>query len=146
MEKYNVASFNRDHRTMSAPEITLSSKLEIDPNNTLYKYDVRLCKPNCDYIEPKAMHALEHILAEEIRNFLDCVWDMSPMGCMTGMYLSVLNEGDISKIKNAIIKCLEIAAVADEIPAANEIQCGNYKFIDKDEMQRKAKEILEKFI
>ena len=145
MKTFPVASFNQDHRSMMAPRITLSSSAVLSDNVTLYKYDVRLCKPNISYIQPKAMHALEHIAAVEIRSHLDDVWDLSPMGCMTGFYLSIINEPDIDKISAAFKECLHTASIATEVPAANEIQCGNYKFIDIVEMKMVAKEILSRW-
>ncbi|MDR2525177.1 MAG: S-ribosylhomocysteine lyase [Oscillospiraceae bacterium] len=141
-KKYKVESFNRDHRQMVAPQISPVARLEFGAH-TLYKYDLRLCKPNADYIPPPTMHALEHILALELREQLDGVWDLSPMGCMTGFYLSVLDCPDAAVIRTVLRRCLQAVADAEEIPAANEAECGNYRFMDLDEAKKRARALLQ---
>ena len=73
------------------------------------------------------MHGLEHLLAHELRNNLDGIIDLSPMGCRTGFYLSIFGNRDTKEIKIALENALNKVLEAEEIPAANEIQCGNYR-------------------
>lgn len=141
MKEYPVASFNIDHRTMTAPKVTLMSKIDVG-GSTLYKYDIRLCKPNSWYIDPAAMHALEHIACLELRARLNGVWDLSPMGCMTGMYLSIFDEADPERVAAAFRACLEKAIEADSVPAATEIECGNYRFMNLPLLKETAARIL----
>ena len=42
-----------------------------------------------------ALHSLEHLMAENIRNHFDNVVDVSPMGCQTGFYLTVINHDQL---------------------------------------------------
>ena len=71
-----------------------------------------------------ALHSIEHLMAENIRNHHDRVVDLSPMGCQTGFYLSVLNDDDKSGIEDVMEKTLNDVLEATEVPACNEVQCG----------------------
>jgi S-ribosylhomocysteine lyase len=142
--KYRVESFNRDHRRMTAPHVSVVGALELG-GRTLYKYDVRLCRPNAGHIPPEAMHAMEHIIALEIRGHLDGVWDLSPMGCMTGMYLSVLDEPDAAAVAEVFRRCLRAVLTAEEVPAANERECGNWRYMDLPGAKRTAALLLEQW-
>jgi len=75
-------------------------------------------------MEMPALHSLEHMMAEFIRNYLDCVLDVGPMGCQTGFYLSVINHSDYDEILQVLEKTLKDVLTAEEVPACNEVQCG----------------------
>ena len=51
------------------------------------KFDLRFCQPNHKALSTDALHALEHLLAENLRRQIDGVIDLSPMGCRTGYYV-----------------------------------------------------------
>jgi S-ribosylhomocysteine lyase len=73
------------------------------------------------------MHGLEHLLAHELRQHLSGVIDLSPMGCRTGFYLTVWGERTAEEVRDALVKSLQQVLEATEMPAANAIQCGNYR-------------------
>ncbi len=123
-KKLNVESFNLDHTRVAAPYVREVGVTEGSHGDRIHKYDIRLKQPNKEHMEMPALHSLEHLLAEKIRDHLDSVVDLSPMGCQTGFYLSVLNQNDFNEIENAIAQTLKDVLVADEVPACNEIQCG----------------------
>lgn len=124
-KKMNVESFNLDHTKVKAPYIRLVGIVNGEYGDQIYKYDIRFCQPNKEYMEMPTLHSLEHMLAEFIRNHLDKVVDLSPMGCQTGFYLTVLNNGNQEEIFSAIEQTLLEIIEAVEVPATNEIQCGN---------------------
>ena len=124
-KKMNVESFNLDHTKVKAPYIRLVGVIKGEYGDVINKYDIRFCQPDKEYMEMPALHALEHLLAENVRNHLDKVIDLSPMGCQTGFYLTVLNIADEELVFDAIEKTLQDVVAASDIPAANEIQCGN---------------------
>ncbi|WP_353824363.1 S-ribosylhomocysteine lyase, partial [Acinetobacter baumannii] len=100
--KMNVESFNLDHTKVEAPYIRVADK-KIGPNgDVIVKYDVRLKQPNQDHMEMAALHSLEHLTAELIRNHADYIVDWSPMGCQTGFYLTVLNHEDREEIMDVL--------------------------------------------
>lgn len=143
-KKMNVESFNLDHTKVKAPYIRLVGVIKGEYGDVISKFDIRFCQPNKEYIEMPALHALEHLLAENVRNHLDKVIDLSPMGCQTGFYLAVLNLTDETKVFTAIEETLKDVINAMEIPAANEIQCGNAISHDLDGAKKYAAKMLEK--
>ena len=89
----------------------------------LIKYDVRFTQPNRDHLDMKTVHSIEHLSAEHMRNHTDALIDFSPMGCQTGFYALTLGlePEQFAPILEATFR--DILA-ADEVPAANETQCG----------------------
>lgn len=120
----NVESFNLDHTKVVAPYVRLVGTTEGKHGDQVYKYDLRFCQPNKEHMEMPALHSLEHLMAEKIRNHLSNVLDIGPMGCQTGYYLSVLNNESFDEIIDALEKTLNDVIDATEVPACNEIQCG----------------------
>ena len=120
----NVESFNLDHRTVSAPYIRVADRKELPHGDVLVKYDVRFTQPNRAHLEMDTVHSLEHMIAEKIRNHADYVVDFSPMGCQTGFYLIVAGDHEDLEIHEILAATLQDVVEADDVPAANEIQCG----------------------
>jgi len=140
----NVESFNLDHTKVSAPYVRLVGKIFGEHGDVIYKYDLRFCQPNQEFMDMPAMHSLEHMMAEYIRNHMERVVDLSPMGCQTGFYLTVLNSSDEQTIFNGLEQTLNDIINAKEVPAANEIQCGNAKSHDLEGAKGFARKMLNK--
>ena len=143
-KKMNVESFNLDHTKVSVPYIRLVGVITGEHGDKIYKYDIRFCQPNERFMDMPAMHSLEHLLAELIRNNLDNVVDLSPMGCQTGFYLTVLNNEDPKAIFAAVEQTLEDILKTTSVPADNEIQCGNAASHSLEGAKEEAKKMLEK--
>lgn len=124
MKKMNVESFNLDHTKVAAPYIRLAGTSEGENGDKIYKFDLRFCQPNKEHMDMPGLHSIEHLMAENVRNHHDRVVDISPMGCQTGFYLSLLNEDDFDTVKEVVEKTLEDVLKATEVPACNEVQCG----------------------
>lgn len=120
----NVESFNLDHTKVVAPYVRFVNITEGKQGDQVYKYDLRFCQPNKEHMEMPALHSLEHLMAENIRNHLKNVLDIGPMGCQTGFYLSVLNNDSFDDIIEALDKTLNDVLNASQVPACNEVQCG----------------------
>lgn len=123
-EKMNVESFNLDHTKVKAPYVRLVGVTEGANGDKVYKYDIRFKQPNKEHMDMPGLHSLEHLMAENIREHLDNVLDIGPMGCQTGFYLSVFNNDDYDEVLDAIEKTLNDVLEAAEVPACNEVQCG----------------------
>lgn len=141
-KKMNVESFNLDHTKVKAPYIRLVGVINGQYGDKIYKYDLRFCQPNKEYMDMPTLHSLEHMLAEFIRNHLDNVIDLSPMGCQTGFYLTALNNDDQERVFSAVEKTLSEVLGATEVPASNEIQCGNAKSHDLQGAKAMAEKML----
>lgn len=123
-KKMNVESFELDHTKVAAPYVRLAGTKKGRNGDEIHKYDIRFCQPNQEHMEMAGLHSLEHLMAENIRNHLDKVVDLSPMGCQTGFYLSVINHDNYDEILEVLAKTLNDVLAADEVPACNEVQCG----------------------
>jgi S-ribosylhomocysteine lyase len=123
-EKMNVESFNLDHTKVKAPYIRLVGVTEGANGDKVYKYDLRFKQPNKEHMEMAGLHSIEHLMAENIRNHIDNVLDIGPMGCQTGFYLSILNNDSYEDVTEAMEKTLNDVLEANEVPACNEVQCG----------------------
>ncbi|ABF46542.1 S-ribosylhomocysteinase, LuxS [Deinococcus geothermalis DSM 11300] len=107
------------------------------------KYDLRLLQPNRGAIEPAALHTLEHLLAGYLRDHLQNVVDVSPMGCRTGLYLAVIGEPDEEGVLQAFEAALRDTATHDRpIPGVSELECGNYRDHDLQAARQYARDAL----
>jgi len=129
-EARNVESFSLDHTKVRAPYIRLAGKKAGPAGDIVTKFDVRFCQPNREVMETGAMHTLEHLMAEYIRDELEGVIDLSPMGCRTGFYLALFGTPEESfvaeKLRNVLVK---VAAWPDseDVPGVDPVMCGNWK-------------------
>jgi len=123
MKKMNVESFNLDHRSVAAPYVRVADRKQLPGGDTLIKYDVRFTQPNDSHLEMPAVHSIEHLTAEHMRNHTEALIDFSPMGCQTGFYALMLGVED-TEFKNLLEATFQDILNADEVPAANEVQCG----------------------
>lgn len=119
----NVESFNLDHRLVHAPYVRVADRKTLPGGDTLIKYDVRFCQPNTEHLEMPAVHSIEHLTAELMRNHTPALIDFSPMGCQTGFYALMLGIEPPEFMEILAATCQDILN-ATEVPAANEVQCG----------------------
>ncbi|WXR61967.1 S-ribosylhomocysteine lyase [Peptostreptococcaceae bacterium AGR-M142] len=124
-----VESFELDHTKVKAPYVRKAGKIIGEKGDIVQKYDLRFIQPNVDALPTGAIHTIEHLLAGYLRENIENIIDVSPMGCRTGFYMIKFGETDIDVIQNALVKALEkiIATKEEEVPALNAVQCGNYK-------------------
>ncbi|MCH5295430.1 MAG: S-ribosylhomocysteine lyase [Treponema sp.] len=141
-KKYNVDSFNLDHTKVTAPFVRLASKKTGRKGDTVTKYDIRFCQPNKDFMGTGEIHTLEHLIAEYIRDEIpNNVIDFSPMGCRTGFYFTLWGDHEEKWIAERLVNVLKKVAVWDkDVPAATEVECGNYRDHDLEGAKRRAAE------
>lgn len=116
-----------DHTKVKAPFVRKCGVLSGPKGDVVSKFDLRFMQPNAAAIPSAALHALEHLLAGYLRDEVENVIDLSPMGCRTGFYFIVWGEPSVEQITVALRAALNRVLEAIEVPAANEIQCGNYR-------------------
>jgi S-ribosylhomocysteine lyase len=122
----NVESFTLDHTKVKAPFVRKSG-VEERNGVRVSKFDLRLLQPNVEEMPTGAIHTLEHFIAEFMRDKLDGVIDISPMGCRTGFYMITWGDVEVKAVIDALNYSLEMVLEQEEVPAANEFQCGNYR-------------------
>lgn len=127
-KKYNVDSFNLDHTKVKAPFVRLASKKIGKNGDIVEKFDVRFCQPNKEFMTTGAIHTLEHLMAEYIRDEIGDVIDLSPMGCRTGFYFTVWGDRSEEEISKSFLNVLQKVSEWDKpVPATTEKECGNYR-------------------
>ena len=119
----NVESFNLDHTRVAAPFVRVADRKRLPGGDELVKYDVRFCQPNREHLDMRAVHSIEHLTAELMRNHTDRLIDWGPMGCQTGFYALTLGL-EPAEFLPLLEATLHDILGADEVPAANEVQCG----------------------
>lgn len=147
MGQMNVESFNLDHRTVAAPYVRVADTKNLPGGDVITKYDVRFCQPNQGHLPMPTVHSLEHTMAEKIRDHVDNVIDVGPMGCQTGFYVTVVNQeqaGGMPAFLDTLAATLADVVDATEVPAANEVQCGWAASHDLAGAQSAAREFLAK--
>ena len=148
-----LESFTVDHTIMPAPAVRKAKTMRTPCGDTITVFDLRFCKPNKEMMSEKGIHTLEHLFAGFMRDHLNGddveVIDISPMGCRTGFYMSVIGEPDEKRVANAweasMKDVLEVESMAD-IPELNKYQCGSCKMHSLDEAKAIARGVLERGI
>lgn len=146
-------SFCVDHTKMKAPAIRLAKKMKTPSGDTISVYDLRFTKPNREKMSAKGVHTLEHLFAGFMREHLNGknveIIDISPMGCRTGFYMSLLGEPSGKKVVQAwsqSMKDVMNVQSKKDIPELNIYQCGTYKMHSLKQAKKIAKKILKKGI
>ena len=101
-ESRNVESFSLDHTKVKAPYVRVAGKKTGPKGDIVSKFDIRFCQPNIEFMPTGGLHTLEHLMAEYIRDEVDGVIDLSPMGCRTGFYFTV----SLGKSQHKIAFCI----------------------------------------
>lgn len=144
-------SFCVDHVKMKAPGVRLAKMMKTPKGDDISVFDLRFCKPNEAILPEKGIHTLEHLFAGFMRDHLNSasveIIDISPMGCRTGFYMSLIgvpSENAVIAAWTASMKDVLNVKNQDEIPELNEYQCGTYKMHSLQEAHDIAQNILNK--
>ncbi|EEO25415.1 S-ribosylhomocysteine lyase [Helicobacter winghamensis] len=143
-------SFKVDHKLMPAPAVRLAKTMHTPKGDTISVFDLRFCKPNVEILSEKGIHTLEHLFAgfmrEHLNNSAVEIIDISPMGCRTGFYMSLIGAPSAESVKNAWEKSMQDVLKTTQIPEANPLQCGTYAMHSLDEAKQIAQDTLNKGI
>jgi len=138
-------SFLVDHVKMPAPALRVAKEIKTPKGDIITVYDIRFAKPNKEIIDEKAMHTLEHLFAgfmrENLANYE--IIDISPMGCRTGFYMSVIGHPKDKEVIEAWKKSMKNIIETDTIPEANIYQCGSCYMHSLKSAKKVAKHILD---
>jgi len=146
-------SFMVDHTKMPAPAVRLAKRMKTPCGDTISVFDLRFCKPNREIMGEKGIHTLEHLFAGFMREHLNSdtveIIDISPMGCRTGFYMSLIGTPEEERVAKAWEESMrDVLSVKsqDDIPELNIYQCGTCKMHSLSEAQEIAKGILDRGI
>ncbi len=146
-------SFRVDHTIMPAPAVRIAKKMSTPKGDSITVFDLRFYKPNEELMSSEGMHTLEHLFAGFMRDHLNNenieVIDISPMGCRTGFYMSVIGVPTEDQVvmswTNAMKDILNVQSQSD-IPELNLYQCGTYEMHSLDEAKKIATHMIERSI
>lgn len=143
-------SFMVDHTKMKAPAVRVAKKMSSPSGDPITVFDLRFFQPNKAMFTDKAIHTFEHLFAGFLRNHLNGdgveIIDVSPMGCKTGFYMSLLGRPDEERVASAWKASMDdILEVKEqkEIPELNVYQCGTAAMHSLSEAQEVAKMVKE---
>lgn len=146
-------SFTVDHTKMTAPAVRVAKNMSTPSGDDITVFDLRFCVPNEEMLSQKGIHTLEHLFAGFMRDHLNSddveIIDISPMGCRTGFYMSLLGTPEAKKVAKAWKKSMkDVLGVKSkkDIPELNEYQCGTYKMHSLGEAQEIAYNVLDRGI
>lgn len=146
-------SFTVDHTIMNAPAVRVAKVMKTPAGDTITVFDLRFCRPNKEIMPEWGTHTLEHLFAGFMRNHLNSdgveIIDISPMGCRTGFYMSLIGTPDEQRISVAWKAAMkDVLNVKDQrsIPELNEYQCGTFKMHSLEEAQQIAQNIVDNTI
>jgi S-ribosylhomocysteine lyase len=117
-----------DHRLLKAPHVKLRSATPGPTGDVVFAVDLRINQPNKTFLSSTEMHSFEHFLLEGFQKYMpENFISIGLMGCQTGFYLVLINEGSAERILTVYENILNDILKASEVPYANIEQCGNYK-------------------
>ncbi|BAJ03312.1 S-ribosylhomocysteine lyase [Shewanella violacea] len=142
-------SFTVDHTRMHAPAVRVAKTMKTPSGDCITVFDLRFCVPNKDILSERGIHTLEHLYAGFMRDHLNGdsveIIDISPMGCRTGFYMSLIGtptEADVAEAWLAAMNDVLKVAKQSEIPELNEFQCGTYDMHSLDQAKSIARMII----
>ena len=146
-------SFKVDHTKMPAPAVRLAKTMTTPKGDKISVFDLRFCKPNKEILSPEGIHTLEHLYAGFMREHLNSdnveIIDISPMGCRTGFYMSLIGKPSEEQVAYAwtlsMQDILEVKSQND-IPELNIYQCGTCKMHSLNDAKEIANNVLQRKI
>ncbi|MGO1298146.1 MAG: S-ribosylhomocysteine lyase [Vibrio sp.] len=146
-------SFTVDHTRMHAPAVRVAKNMQTPKGDDITVFDLRFTVPNEALLSEKGIHTLEHLFAGFMRAHLNGddveIIDISPMGCRTGFYMSLIGTPGEQQVADAWLASMnEVLKVADQnqIPELNEYQCGTATMHSLDEAKLIAQAVINRGI
>ncbi|MBC3766051.1 S-ribosylhomocysteine lyase [Neptunicella marina] len=146
-------SFRVDHTIMKAPAVRVAKTMQTPKGDNITVFDLRFTIPNQDLISERGIHTLEHLFAGFMRAHLNNdnveIIDLSPMGCRTGFYMSLIGEPTEQQVSDAWLAAMkDVVDVQDQsqIPELNIYQCGTAEMHSLAEAKDAAQKIIDQGI
>lgn len=143
-------SFKVDHTKMNAPAVRVAKTMTTPKGDTITVFDLRFVRPNIEILSPRGIHTMEHLFAGFMRDHLNSetveIIDISPMGCRTGFYMSLIGTPSEQQVADAWLKAMQDALnVKDQanIPELNEYQCGSYQEHSLQDAHKAAQHVVD---
>lgn len=142
-------SFTVDHTRMNAPAVRVAKTMTTPKGDTITVFDLRFTLPNKDILSERGIHTLEHLYAGFMRQHLNGdsveIIDISPMGCRTGFYMSLIGMPQEQQVADAWLASMQdVLKVENQnnIPELNEYQCGTAQMHSLEEAKQIAQTVI----
>lgn len=146
-------SFKVDHTKMPAPAVRRAKGMKTPKGDDITVFDLRFVAPNHEILSSEGIHTLEHLYAGFMRDHLNSsdveIIDISPMGCRTGFYMSLIGTPDEQRVADAWSASMkDILQVKEQkdIPELNIYQCGTCAMHSLEDAKAIASKVLERGI
>lgn len=146
-------SFTVDHTIMPAPAVRRAKGMKTPSGDEITVFDLRFVRPNEEILSQEGIHTLEHLFAGFMRDHLNSkdteIIDLSPMGCRTGFYMSVIGNPSEQRVVDAweaSMKDVLNVKTQQDIPELNVYQCGTYKMHSLEDAKAIAATVLKRDI
>ena len=146
-------SFKVDHTKMPAPAVRRAKGMKTPKGDDITVFDLRFVAPNQEILSSEGIHTLEHLYAGFMREHLNSddveIIDISPMGCRTGFYMSLIGTPDEQRVADAWSASMkDILQVKEQkdIPELNIYQCGTCAMHSLEDAKAIATKVLERGI
>lgn len=146
-------SFTVDHTRMNAPAVRVAKKMKSPRGDVITVFDLRFCIPNEELLSSRGIHTLEHLFAGFMRDHLNSkkveIIDLSPMGCRTGFYMSLLGTPSKKEVAKAWKKSMQDVLRVKrqkDIPELNIYQCGTCEMHSLQDAKDIAQKVLDRGI
>lgn len=146
-------SFKVDHTKMPAPAVRRAKGMKTPKGDDITVFDLRFVAPNKEILSSEGIHTLEHLFAGFMRDHLNSsdveIIDISPMGCRTGFYMSLIgtpNEQRVADAWSASMKDILQVKEQKDIPELNIYQCGTCAMHSLEDAKAIATKVLERGI
>ena len=144
-------SFTVDHTRMAAPAVRVAKTMQTPSGDTITVFDLRFTQPNESLLSERGIHTLEHLYAGFMRAHLNGdnveIIDISPMGCRTGFYMSLIGTPTEQQVADAWLAAMQDVLKVEsqnKIPELNEYQCGTAAMHSLEEAKAIAEDIIAK--
>ena len=135
---------------MTAPAVRIAKTMTTPKGDTITVFDLRFCAPNKDILSEQGIHTLEHLYAGFMRAHLNGenveIIDISPMGCRTGFYMSLIGTPEETTVAEAWLAAMKDVLKVEnqnQIPELNEYQCGTYSMHSLDDAKAISQAIID---
>ncbi len=142
-------SFTVDHTRMNAPAVRVAKTMTTPKGDTITVFDLRFTLPNKDILSERGIHTLEHLYAGFMRQHLNGdsveIIDISPMGCRTGFYMSLIGTPQEQQVADAWLASMQDVLKVESqnnIPELNEYQCGTAQMHSLEEAKQIAQTVI----
>ncbi|NRD75202.1 S-ribosylhomocysteine lyase [Shewanella sp. VB17] len=140
-------SFPLGHSRMNTPAVSVAKTIKTPSGDTITVFDLRFCMPNKDTLSQHGIETLDRLYGGFMRHHLNDahveIIDISPMGCRTGFYMSLIGSPCKVTVADAwLVAMNDVLTVTKPVSVSNDNSNNKCCFDSLDQAQQIARAIL----